>query len=1055
MEAMSKFVHLHTHSHYSLLDGLSKIDDLVNRAKELGMEALALTDHGNLYGSVEFYKKARAAGVRPIIGAEVYVAKHSRLSKEPRIDNVRYHLTLLAKNKEGYLNLVQLVTRAHLEGFYYKPRIDKELLEKYSKGLICLSGCFSGEVAKLLRAGKHTEAEEAVKYYHNLFGEDYYLEIQPHNPDIHPSLVEFSRKFEIPLVATQDSHYPTREDAPTHDVLLAIQTNNRVDEEDRLTFKDHDCSFRSAEEMTEIFKNLPEAIENTVRVAEKCDFEFELGKLVLPKYPLPQGEEDSDSYLGELAEAGVKERYGSLTAELKARLNHELAIIKQTGLADFFLIAQDIVNWAKDHGIVVGPGRGSAGSSLVCYALKITEIDPIKYDLLFERFLNPERNEMPDFDIDFADDRRDEVVGYLRDKYGEDHVARIITFGTMAARAAVRDAGRAMGLPYSFCDRIAKLIPFVANLGKETIPEYIEKAPELKELYETDTQVKDLLDVATSLEGVARHASVHACGTVITQEPLTNYIPLQRAPQDENLIITQIEMHGIEDLGLLKIDLLGLRNLTIIEDTIRLVKELRGKEVKISELPLDDKETYKFLQTAETTGVFQFESAGMRRYMKEIKPTNLEDLTALVALYRPGPMELIPSFIKRKSGQERVTYLHPKLEPILRNTHGIGVYQEQMMRIATDLAGYTLPEADTLRKAIGKKIKSLLDRQREKLVSGLIKNGIEPKTAEKIWGLFPPFARYGFNRTHAVAYALIGYQTAYLKAHYPVEFITALLNNSASDVERIAYLVQEANRMDIRVLPPDVNLSGSEFMPEDKDIRFGLSAIKNVGASIAEIIVEERLRTGPYQGLADFTQRIRPHGLNRKVLESLIKSGTLDSFGTERMTALLNVDLVLKTAGGIKPAANHQSLFGSNHKFEVQLQDSPEPATRTEKVAWEKELLGLYITDHPLKEYLANNPNPDTLPIEKISAGPKEGNTVKICGVISKIQRVQTRNGSPMLFVKIEDLSDNIEILVFSDTLGRDPYLWQENKPVIVSGRVSRKDGETKLVCLDAEAINI
>ncbi|MBI2506957.1 MAG: DNA polymerase III subunit alpha [Candidatus Colwellbacteria bacterium] len=1051
---MSKFVHLHTHTHYSLLDGLSKIDPLVARAKELGMEALATTDHGNLYGSVEFYKKAKAAGLKPIIGLETYVAKHSRLSKEPKIDNVRFHLTLLAKNKEGYQNLVQLVTKSHLEGFYYKPRIDKELLEKYHKGLICLSGCFAGEVVKLLRSGRREEAEDVVKYYHNLFGEDYYLEIQPHDPDTHAALVEFGRKYDIPLVATQDSHYPTPEDAPIHDILLAIQTNNRVDDEDRLTFKDHDCSFRSGEEMAEIFKNLPEAIENTVKVAEKCNFEFELGKMILPHYPLPAGE-NSNSYLKKLAEERLEERYDHITPEIKERFDYELRVIQETGFADYFLIVQDLVNWAKNHGIVVGPGRGSAAGSLVSYALRITDIDPIRYELLFERFLNPERNEMPDIDIDFADNRRDEVIGYLRDKYGEDHVARIITFGTMAARAAVRDAGRAMGLPYSFCDRIAKLIPFVANLGKETIPQYIEKAPELKELYQTDPQVKNLLEVATKLEGVARHASVHACGTVIAKEPLVHYLPLQRAPQDESLIITQIEMHGVEDLGLLKIDLLGLRNLTIIEETLRLVKELRGEEIKISEIPLDDKKTYQFLQTAETTGVFQFESAGMRRYMKEIKPTDLEDLTALVSLYRPGPMELIPSFIKRKFGEEKVSYLHPKLEPILKNTYGIGVYQEQMMRIATDLAGFTLPEADTLRKAIGKKIKSLLDRQREKLVSGMIKNDIDPKTAEKIWDLFPPFARYGFNRSHAVAYALIGYQTAYLKAHYPVEFMTALLNNSAADVERIAFLVQEANRMGIQVLPPDVNQSGGEFTPDNKNIRFGLSAIKNVGASIAEVIVEERLRNGPYDGLTDLVVRIRPYGLNKKVLESLIKSGALDSLDTERMTALLNVDLILKTAGGTKPAASHQSLFGGNHKFEVQLKPAPQPATRTEKVAWEKELLGLYITDHPLNDYLARNPQKDTLPIEKVTMGEREGKTVKICGVISKIQRVQTRNGSPMLFVKVEDLSDNIEILVFSDTLGRDPYLWQENKPVIISGRVSRKDGEMKLICLEAQAINI
>ena len=1041
---MSKFVHLHTHSHYSLLDGLSKIGPLVDRAKELGMTALAITDHGNLYGSVEFYKKAKKEGIKAIIGVETYVAKGSRFSKDPKVDNVRYHLTLLAKNEVGYRNLVALVTRSPLDGFYYKPRIDKELLEAHSEGIICLSGCFSSEIGKLLRAGKIDEAEKVARYYHEIFGDDYYLEIQPHDKaDLWPRLVEISKKTGIPLVATQDSHYLVPEDLHTHEVLLAIQTNNLISDEDRLTFKEHNSSFRSQEEMIEIFEDLPEAIENTVKIAEKCTFEFELGKVHLPEYPLPSGE-DSNDHLRKLTEEGAKKRYGEITQKVRDRIEHELDVIRRTGFADYFLIVQDFVNWAKNMGIVVGPGRGSAAGSIVSYSLNITDVEPLKYDLLFERFLNPERNEPPDIDIDFADNRRDEVFGYIREKYGEDHVAQIITFGTMAPRAAVRDAGRAMGLPYALCDRVAKLIPFMPNQGKETLDKYVEKTPELKQLYTSDPQVKELIDTAINLDGVARHASVHAAGAVVSKEPLTNYLSLQRAPQDENVIITQLDMHGVEDLGLLKIDLLGLRNLTIIEEACRLIKVVHGEDVNISTLPLDDKKTFELLQSGETTGVFQFESSGMRRYMKDIVPTELEDLVALVALYRPGPIELIPSYIKRKHGKEEVTYFHPRLEPIFKDTYGIGVYQEQMMRIATDLAGYTMPEADTLRKAIGKKIKKLLNEQQEKIVNGLVKNGIDEKTAEKIWGLFPPFARYGFNRAHAVAYATIGYQTAYLKAHYPIEFITALLNNAGVDVERTTFFIGEANRTGIEVLPPDVNRSSSRFVPEGTNIRFGLSAIKNVGVKISDFITEERLRNGEYESLTGFVKRARQYGLNKKVLESLVKSGALDSFGVERATALENLDLILKAAGnGTSPQTN---LFGDDHSYEVKLRPAVKPASKAEKLAWEKELIGLYVTDNPLKEYFEKNKGNGIRPIREI-LGERENKTVRTCGAISSIQRIQTKTGAPMLFVKLEDLSDNIEMLVFSETLDKYSKILNENALILVAGKISKRNGDTKLIC--------
>jgi len=1053
---MPKFVHLHTHSHYSLLDGLSKIEALVQKTKELGMDSLAITDHGNLYGAVEFYKKAKEAGIKPIIGVEAYVAKGSRLSKTPKVDNIRYHLTLLVKNEIGYKNLNRLVTASHLEGFYYKPRIDKEILEKYHEGLICLSGCFSGEIAKLLRADHLAEAEAAASYYKKVFGDDYYLEIQPHSPDLRPKLIELSKKLNIPLVATQDSHYILPEDKPIHEVLLAIQTNNRLDEEDRFTFHDFDTSFKSPEEMKKDFADLPQAIENTVRVAEKCNFEFKLGKTLLPKYPVPENA-DANVYLKELIEERLRQRFPQPSKEVKERLEYELEIIEKTGFADYFLIVQDFVNWAKNHGIVVGPGRGSAAGSIISYILGITDVDPIEYNLLFERFLNPERISMPDIDIDFADHRRNEVLGYIKDKYGEDKVGQIITFGTMAARAAVRDAGRALGLSYSFCDEIARLIPFHVSTEKTAnLPRDIEMVSELKEKYVNDSTARNLLDTAMKLEGVARHASVHACGIVITPQSLVEYMPLQRSPQDEEAVITQFEMHSVEDLGLLKIDLLGLRNLTTIEETLRLVRETRDKVIKISDIPLDDKATFKLLQSAETTGVFQFESSGMRRYMKDLEPTELEDLVALVALFRPGPMELIPSFISRKFGREKIEYLHPKLEPILKNTYGVGVYQEQMMRIARDLAGFTLPEADTLRKAIGKKIRTLLDAQKEKLINGMVKNNIQARTAEKIWELFPPFARYGFNRSHAVCYALIGYQTAYLKANYPVESTTALLNSSANDVERISLLINEARRMGIAVLPPDVNKSVAEFVPEGQNIRFGILAIKNIGTHITEVIVDERMRGGPFASISDFVGRIHDRDLNKKSLEALVKSGAIDSLGVERMAALKSIDDILRMGNGIKKQnGNGQAnLFGNLAPPEIRIQ-SGTPASKIERLSWEKELLGLYVTEHPLKDFLEKmETNGKKLPPIKEAYKPaNDGKNIITYGIIVGVQHKTTKNGSPMIFAKVEDLNDNIEVLVFNDTLNKNPSVWEEGNVIQLTGRISRKNGEPKILCNDAKKL--
>lgn len=1062
---MSKFTHLHTHSHYSLLDGLAKIDGLVDRAKSLRMDSLALTDHGVLYGAIEFYKKAKKAGIKPILGIETYVAPKTRLSQDP--GERYYHLILLATNITGWKNLLQLSTRAHLEGYYYKPRIDREILREHHEGLIGLSACLGGEIAQMLLAGRKDEAKQIALEYQEILGpENYYLEIQkhPHIPEsetLEPLLLELAKKTSIPLVATQDSHYLERSDAEYHDILLAVQTGNRLSDDDRLSMKEDDFSLASPEEMAKKFSFVPEAISNTQRIADRCNLEIELGNVLLPYFPKPEGK-SANEYLRDLVEKRIGERFTpeQQTKDVRDRIEYELGVIEKTGFADYFLIVQDLINWAKDHGISVGPGRGSAAGSLLSYILRITDLNPLDYDLLFERFLNPDRIQMPDVDIDFADTRRDEVIAYAREKYGTDRVAQIITFGTMAARAAVRDAGRAMGLSYGFCDQVAKLIPATPHLQLETA---LKDVVELKEMYDTNPDAKKLIDAALHLEGVARHASVHACGTVISKDPLVHHVPLQFAPQDKQSIITQFEMHAIEDLGLLKIDFLGLRNLSTIQETLRLIRETEGENINMSKLPLNDLPTFSLLQEGDTTGVFQFESSGMRRYMKELSPTQFEDLIAMVALYRPGPMELIPTFIKRKEGKEMITYLHPKLEPILKNTYGIGVYQEQMMQIARNLAGFTLAEADTLRKAIGKKIKSLLDEQKDKLISGMIKNGIPKKTAEAIWELFPPFARYGFNKSHAACYALIGYQTAYLKAHYPLEFMASLLNAELNDIERISFLIQEAKEKQIRILPPDINRSFVLFTPEENEegptIRFGLQAIKNVGGAVVQGIIEERSRGGQFKDLADLIQRVQHKDLNKKSLESLAKSGALDSFGIDRQEILDNIEEILKFSATLKRAAvqSASSLFGSDHfpQLTLTLKKSETPASEQNKLAWEKELVGFYLSDHPLNRFTQKMKDWQSTPIEEVREPKNDGRTVKILALVSRIQKITTKNGQPMLFAHLEDFSTKpLEVVIFNDTLNKTALAWQESNVVYVKGRVSWRNGEPKLICENAVSLS-
>jgi DNA polymerase-3 subunit alpha len=1063
-----KFVHLHVHTHYSLLDGLTKIDELIQTAQEENMPAVAITDHGVMYGVIEFYQKCKKAGIKPIIGVEAYLAPRSRLDKVTREDERNnYHLLLLAKNEQGYKNLIKLTTIAHLEGFYYKPRIDWEVLKKNHEGLIGLSACLAGEIPRLITAGKLDRARQRILEYNELFGPDnFYLELMDHpnledQDKVNRQLIEFSRELKVPLVATNDVHYLKHGDEAAQDILLCLQNKKKREDTDRLNMTGDDYSFRSAREMIEAFQHVPEAIKNTVKIAEKCNLEIELGKIQLPYFSVPSGF-NGDSYLRKLCRDGLKIRYDAdeetVDKKIQERMNYELSVIRQMGWSSYFLIVADFVNWAKKNNIIVGPGRGSAAGSLVCYLTGITNIDPLKYDLLFERFLNPDRVSMPDIDMDFSDARRDEVIKYVEEKYGKNRVAQIITFGTMAARAAIRDVGRVLGRSYDYCDRLAKMIPMFSKIDQA-----LETSAELKEVYQKEEAAREIIDYARRLEGVARHASTHACGVVITKNPLTDYVPLQYASSSDRSIVTQYSLHPIEDLGLLKMDFLGLKNLTIIESAIKIIKNTRGIEIDIEKIPLDNKKTYQLFQEGETTGVFQFESSGMKRYLKELKPTEFEDIIAMVALYRPGPMEWIPDYIAGKQGRKKPTYLHPKLEPILSKTYGVAIYQEQVMQMARDLAGFTMAEADVLRKAVGKKIPKLLKEQKDKFIEGCVKNGIASDLAEKIFSFIEPFAGYGFNRSHAACYALIAYQTAYLKAHWPTEFMAALLTADQQNIDRVAVEIDECRRMGIEVKQPDIKQSFTSFtvvtsgtakneIVDEKEvvntIRFGLGAIKNIGEHIAEVIIKERKERGSYRSLADFLERVTDKDLNKKSLESLIKSGALDDFG-ERGQLLANIDNLLQFNKEAVRAQNSRqdSLFSNapnvNFSQQVKLAEAA-PVEKQVKLAWEKELLGLYISEHPFSDFKKHLSNL-AVPLGELKTLSRQ-KPVNVAGIIAGVQKIITRSNQPMLFVRLEDEVNNVEVLVFPSLLETTASVWQIGQAVICQGRISDKDDEIKIL---------
>ena len=1063
------FTHLHVHTEYSLLDGSNKINEYVSRVKELGMKSAAITDHGVMFGCIDFYKAAKAAGIKPILGCEVYVAPGSRFDKEKGKEEDRYyHLVLLAETQEGYQNLIKIVSYGFVDGFYYKPRVDMELLEQYHEGIIALSACLAGEVARNLARGFYEEGKEAALRYEKIFGKgNFFLELQDHGiPEqrqVNHELIRMSRETGIELVATNDVHYTYSSDAEAHDILLCVQTGKSLKDENRMRYEGGQYYVKSEEEMRRLFPYAPEAIENTGKIAERCNVEIEFGVTKLPKFDVPDGY-TAWEYLNKLCFEGLDKRYTDNKEELKKRLNYELGVIKDMGYVDYFLIVWDFIRYAREHGIMVGPGRGSAAGSLVSYTLGITKLDPIKYDLLFERFLNPERVSMPDIDVDFCFERRQEVIDYVVEKYGKDQVVQIVTFGTMAARGVIKDVGRVMDVPYVQCDTIAKMIPQELNI---TIDKAMKANPELKKIYETDETVRKLIDMSRRLEGLPRHTSMHAAGVVISQKPVMEYVPLSRG--SDGSLVTQFTMTTLEELGLLKMDFLGLRTLTVIQNAEKLVRRDKGIELDMDKIDYEDKKVYGMLGVGKTEGVFQLESTGMKNFMKELKPGNLEDIIAGLSLYRPGPMDFIPQYIKGKNNPDEIHYDCPELEPILKATYGCIVYQEQVMQIVRSLGGYTLGRSDLVRRAMSKKKASVMEKERQNFVygneeegvPGCIHRGISEKTANKIYDDMIDFAKYAFNKSHAAAYAVVSYQTAFLKYYYPVEYMAALMTSVIHNPSKVAEYILSSRKMQIEILPPDINFGESEFSADHGAIRYGLSAIKSLGAPMIRAIVEERNENGKYQSLRDFIERMSGRELNKRAIENLIKAGALDQVaGNRRQKLMVYAEIVDAVNQEKKNAMTGQmSLFDlisdeEKEAYEIQM-PKVEEYSKEELLSFEKEVLGVYISGHPLEEYeerWRKNITARTVDFqideELGTSKAGDGEIAVIGGIITNKTVKYTRNNKVMAFLTIEDLVGTVEVVVFPNDYEKNVQKMEEDSKVFIRGKVQGDaDKASKLIC--------
>lgn len=1049
---MKPYVPLHLHTEYSLLDGATRISELIRHAKENNMPAVAITDHGVMYGAIEFYRLAKEEGIKPIIGCELYIINGDITDKNSKQAN--FHLVLLAKDKKGYQNLVKLVSLAHTEGFYYKPRVNKELLKEHKEGLICLSACLSGEITKKLLNKDKEGAKEAAKFYKELFEEDFYIELQDHGLEgqkmTNPDLIKIAQELDIGLIITNDSHYTKKEDALSHDILLCLQTGKTIQDPSRMKFPNEEFYIKNVQELREAFNWLDEeifdrAIENTVKISEKCNLILEMGKSILPYYPIPPNH-SVESYLDKVVREGLAKRFQEITPELEQRIKYELKIIEEMGFSAYFLIVWDFIKFARENDIPVGPGRGSAAGSLIAYVLEITEINPIEHNLLFERFLNPERISMPDVDIDFCIEKRDRVINYVADLYGKDKVCQIITFGTLAARAALKSVARVMDIPYSDADRLAKMIP---SLPKTKIDDALQEGMELKKIYDNDLKVKELIDQAKSIEGIKFNIGTHAAGVIISRDPLTEIVPIQYSK--EKALITTYPMGDLEKLGLLKMDFLGLRNLTIINRTIDLIKERQGIELDIDNIALDDSAVYEMLSKGDTDGVFQLESSGMKTLVKDLRPSVFEDLGALVALFRPGPLNsgMVGDFVQRKHGRQKVEYKHPALEPILKDTYGTIVYQEQIMQIAQLLAGYTLGEADILRRAMGKKKVDEMNKQKELFLSGAQKNNIDRVVAEELFETMLEFAAYCFNRAHSAAYAFLAYQTAYLKAHYPVEYMSSLLSSVSSNQDKIQQYIAECQKMGIEILPPDVNKSRADFTPDESNIRFGLCSLKNVGGSVVEEIIKSR-ESEEYKSFYNFCTKVDLKCLNKRTFESLIKAGAFSGIEKSRKKVIENLDSAINTASreNEAKASGQMTLFAAMSASAAptfRMKGSDEDFTDSEIQSFEKEYLGFYVTSHPLSGIKDQLPFLTTHNIAELKE-IKEGAIVTVCGLITSVRQVFTKSNKMLKVGTVEDLTGNVDFVAYSEILDKYGSFLEPESKVIIGGKIQlRGDDETQI----------